>query len=89
MAGRQHRRANSGSDNVNQEHDHLDVILDGLGIHQIEEHMECREALHQDMESPFGYDCVMGSEPRQALLFESVSECVSSVAWVDSRTQES
>jgi len=57
MAGRERRRANSGSDNVTQEHDHLDVILEGLGLHQIEEHMECCEALHQEMESPFGYDC--------------------------------
>ena len=32
---------------------------------------------------------VAGSEPRQALLFEVVSECVSPVARVDSRTQES
>ena len=31
----------------------------------------------------------MGSELRQALLSESVSEYGSSVAWVDSRTQES
>ena len=62
MAGRQCRRANSSSDNVNQEHDHHDVILEGLGLHQIEEHMgclqaTCREALQQEMESPFGYDC--------------------------------
>ena len=57
MAGRERRRANSGSDNVNQEHDHHDVILKGLRLHQIEEHMECLEALHQEMESPFGYDC--------------------------------
>jgi len=33
------------------------VILKGLRLHQIEEHMECLEALHQEMESPFGYDC--------------------------------
>ena len=32
---------------------------------------------------------VAGSEPRQALLFEVVSECVSPVVRVDSRTQES
>ena len=32
---------------------------------------------------------VAGSEPRQELLFESVSEYGSPVAWVDSRTQES
>ena len=32
---------------------------------------------------------VAGSEPRQALLFESVSEYGSPVARVDSRTQES
>ena len=56
MAGRQCRRANSSSDNVNQEHDHHDMILEGLGLHQIEEHMECREALHQEMEIPFDYD---------------------------------
>ena len=32
---------------------------------------------------------IVGSKPRQALLFESVLEYVSAVAWVDSRTQES
>ena len=31
----------------------------------------------------------MGSKPQQTLLFVVMSECVSSVAWVDSRTQES
>ena len=56
MASCQRRLANSGSDNVNQEHDHHDVILEGLGLHQIEEHMECLEAtgceaLRQEMES--------------------------------------
>ena len=34
-------------------------------------------------------DGVVGLEPQQALLFESVSEYVSPVARVDSRTQES
>jgi hypothetical protein len=62
MAGHERHRANSGSNNVNQEHDHHDVILEGLGPHQIEEHMECleasgHEALYQEMEMSFGYDC--------------------------------
>jgi hypothetical protein len=62
MASHEHHRANSGSNNVNQEHDHHDVILEGLGPHQIEEHMECleasgHEALYQEMEMSFGYDC--------------------------------
>ena len=34
-------------------------------------------------------DSGAGSKPRQALLFKLVSEYVSLVAWVDSRTQES
>ena len=59
MASCQRHLANPGSDNVNREHDHHDVILEGLGLHQIEEHMECleatsSEALHHEMESPFG-----------------------------------
>jgi hypothetical protein len=62
MGGHQDHRANSSTNNVNQECDHLDVILEGLGLHQIEEHMEYLEstghqALHQEMESSFGYDC--------------------------------
>ena len=56
MASCQRHLANPGSDNVNREHDHHDVILEGLGLHQIEEHMECCEALHQEMEIPFDYD---------------------------------
>ena len=35
------------------------------------------------------YAGVIGLIPQQTLLFESVSEYVSLVAWVDSRTQES
>ena len=54
MACCQHRRANSSNHSINQERDHLDLILKDLGEqnHQIEEHIECldatgREALHQ------------------------------------------
>jgi hypothetical protein len=59
MACCQHRRANTGYHNINQERDHQDlIILKGLGeqIYQIEEHIECldatgREAFHQEMDS--------------------------------------
>ena len=46
MAGRQRHRANSGNDNNNQERDHRDVILEGLGeqLRQIQERLERLEA---------------------------------------------
>jgi hypothetical protein len=64
MAGHQRCRGNSGNDNNNQEHDHRDAILEGLGeqLHQIQEHLDRLEAAgheshRQEGAAHEGVDC--------------------------------